>query len=122
MADKIPDKLYYSIGEVERITDLKPYVLRFWEKEFSMLKPKKNKKGQRSYKKKGVELILRIKDLLYKQKFTIKGAIQAIKDERKKKGEPEKIDDSRDFLLKVHHELKQLTNVLEGGKSDDLFG
>lgn len=116
-----PDKLYFSIGEVSKITGLEAHVLRFWESEFSSLKPKKNKKGQRTYQKKDIELILRIKKLLYEKKFTIKGATAALKST---KGPAEKSsgDDDREFLLKVHHELKMLDQTLKGSKSTDLFG
>jgi DNA-binding transcriptional MerR regulator len=68
------DKLYYSISEVSRITDLQPYVLRYWEKEFSVLKPKKNRSGNRTYTEKDIELINRIKHLRSKEKLTIAGA------------------------------------------------
>ena len=67
-------KLYYSIGEVSEMTDLKAYVLRYWETEFSQLKPPKNRAGNRTYRQKDIEVILNIKDLLYKKKFTIDGA------------------------------------------------
>ena len=67
-------KLYYSIGEVSILTKLKPYVLRYWETEFSQLKPPKNRAGNRTYRQKDIEIILKIKDLLYNKKFTINGA------------------------------------------------
>lgn len=67
-------KLYYSIGEVSKLTELKPYVLRYWETEFGALKPPKNRAGNRTYRQKDINLILRIKDLLYTRKFTIEGA------------------------------------------------
>jgi DNA-binding transcriptional MerR regulator len=67
-------KLYYSIGEVSKITGLKSYVLRYWETEFKQLKPPKNRAGNRTYRQKDIDIIMRIKDLLYNQKFTIKGA------------------------------------------------
>ena len=67
-------KLYYSIGEVSEMTDLKSYVLRYWETEFNQLKPPKNRAGNRTYRQKDIEVILNIKDLLYKKKFTIDGA------------------------------------------------
>jgi DNA-binding transcriptional MerR regulator len=69
----IPDKLFYKIGEVSRIADIEPYVLRYWETEFQFLKPRKNKSGQRVYVKKDLELILEIKRLLYKERYTIEG-------------------------------------------------
>ena len=67
-------KLYYSIGEVSKITELKQYVLRYWETEFKELSPSKNKAGNRTYRQKDIDLIIKIKDLLYNQKFTIDGA------------------------------------------------
>jgi len=67
-------KLYYSIGEVSKITELKQYVLRYWETEFTQLNPNKNKAGNRTYRQKDIDLILRVKELLYKRKFTIEGA------------------------------------------------
>ena len=67
-------KLYYSIGEVSKITDLKQYVLRYWETEFKQLNPNRNKAGNRTYRQKDIDLILDIKNLLYKEKFTIEGA------------------------------------------------
>ena len=72
-------KLYYSISEVSEITDLKAYVLRYWETEFSQLKPPKNRAGNRTYRKKDIEIILKIKDLLYEKKFTIDGARNILK-------------------------------------------
>ena len=69
-------KLYYSIGEVSQLTGLKQYVLRYWETEFPQLRPAKNSAGNRTYKVKDLEYIYLIKDLLYSQKFTIKGALK----------------------------------------------
>lgn len=73
-------KLYYSIGEVSEITGLKQYVLRYWETEFSQLRPSKNRAGNRTYKASDLTLIEEIQTLLYKRKFTIKGARQYLKD------------------------------------------
>ena len=70
----VPDKNYFRIGEVARITKVKPYVLRFWETEFKMMAPPKSRSQQRMYRKKDIETILRIKQLLYKDRFTIEGA------------------------------------------------
>ncbi len=71
---EIPDKTYYRIGEVARIAQVKPYVLRFWETEFNVIAPSKSRSKQRMYRRKDIETILRIKKLLYQQGFTIKGA------------------------------------------------
>ena len=73
-AAPIPAKLYYKIGEVCEIAGLPPHVLRFWEHEFVQLVPSKSPKGHRLYRKRDIETILKIKDLLYERKFTIKGA------------------------------------------------
>jgi DNA-binding transcriptional MerR regulator len=81
MALKKINKLYYSIGEVSKITNLKQYVLRYWETEFSVLNPSKNSAGNRIYKDKDIVLIKYIQDLLYTEKFTIKGAKLHIKKE-----------------------------------------
>ena len=68
-------KLYYSIGEVSKLTKLKPYVLRYWETEFKQLSPPKNRAGNRTYRQEDIEIVKKIKDLLYNRKFTIKGAM-----------------------------------------------
>lgn len=70
----IPNKLYFKIGEVARLTGVKPYVLRYWESEFNGLGPKKSGTNQRQYRRKDVELVLEIKRLLYEKRFTIEGA------------------------------------------------
>jgi len=70
----IPDKLYFRIGEVSKLTHTKPYVLRFWETEFPTLKPTKSKSGHRLYRRQDVELVMEIKRLLYGKGFTISGA------------------------------------------------
>ena len=67
------DKLFYKIGEVSNIADIETHVLRYWESEFSFLKPRKNNTGQRVYSRKDLELVLNIKNLLYKDKYTIAG-------------------------------------------------
>ena len=77
----IPDKLYYRIGEVEAITEIPAYVLRYWESEFKLLRPKKNPAGQRLYRKKDLELVLRIKSLLYDERLTLEGAKKRLRGE-----------------------------------------
>ena len=79
----IPDKLYFRIGEVANLCRLPAYVLRFWESEFPQLKPVKSSTGQRMYRKRDVESVLRIKQLLYEQGFTINGARQQLRAETK---------------------------------------
>jgi DNA-binding transcriptional MerR regulator len=74
MDRQIPNKLFFKIGEVCEITDTQPYVLRYWESEFPALAPAKNSSGQRIYRRRDIETILRIKQLLYEEGFTIAGA------------------------------------------------
>ena len=78
---EIPDKLYFRIGEVARLCEVPAYVLRFWESEFPQLKPNKGGTGQRLYRRRDVEMALRIKNLLYDEGYTIAGARQAFKAE-----------------------------------------
>src|SRR5688500_20391352 len=75
---KVPNKLFFKIGEVCEITDTQPYVLRYWESEFPALAPAKNSSGQRIYRRRDIETILRIKQPLYEEGFTIAGAKQRL--------------------------------------------
>lgn len=83
VAPEIPDKLYFRIGDVARLCEVPAYVLRFWETEFPQLRPNKGGTGQRLYRKRDVEMALRIKSLLYDQGYTIPGARQVFKNEAK---------------------------------------
>jgi DNA-binding transcriptional MerR regulator len=85
----IPDKLYFRIGDVAKLCDVPAYVLRFWETEFPQLKPNKGGTGQRLYRKRDVEMALRIKSLLYDQGYTIPGARQVFSTDSKVKEAPE---------------------------------
>ncbi len=78
-----PVQEFYSIGEVCALTDLKPHVLRYWESQFKLLNPAKNRSGNRVYSRREVELILLVKHLLYAEKFTIDGARQKLDEYRK---------------------------------------
>jgi DNA-binding transcriptional MerR regulator len=78
---EIPDKLYFRIGEVASLCEVPAYVLRFWESEFPQLKPNKGGTGQRLYRRRDVEMALRIKRLLYDEGYTIPGARQVVKSE-----------------------------------------
>ena len=94
---QIPDKLYFRIGEVSQIVGVEPYVLRYWESEFRGLAPKKSDTGQRMFRKKDVELLLRIRELLYDRKFTIEGARKVLAD----RTEPEVVmKDTKDTATK----------------------
>src|SRR5213078_3485181 len=81
---EIPDKLYFKIGEVSELLGVEPYVLRYWETEFPSLAPKKSGTGHRLYRRKDVELLLRIKHLLYEKRFTIEGARQSLQNDSPK--------------------------------------
>ena len=83
---KIPNKLFFKIGEVCELTDTQPYVLRYWESEFPMLAPAKNSSGQRIYRRRDIEIVLRIKQLLYEEGLTIAGAKKRIESELSGRG------------------------------------
>jgi DNA-binding transcriptional MerR regulator len=119
-APEIPDKLYFRIGEVARLCDLPSYVLRFWESEFPQLKPNKSGTGQRLYRKRDVEMVLRIKRLLYDEGYTIAGARHVFQAENKKKGSngqpelplPQGSERAQATLEKVRTELRELLVLL----------
>src|SRR5262249_38637430 len=75
-----PEKRYYRIGEVSRITGVKPYVLRYWESEFRFMSPQKSRSQQRLYRRRDIDLILLVKKLLYEQRFTIAGARKKLRE------------------------------------------
>ncbi len=110
----IAKKAYYSIGEVCDLTGLKPHVLRYWETQFELLHPTKNRAGNRVFRPKDIELILLVKHLLYEKKFTIDGARQRLLDMRKggeiAEGSRDVVD--RDFLVGMKQELLQMKEVL----------
>ena len=114
-------KLYYSIGEVSKMTELKAYVLRYWETEFKQLKPPKNRAGNRTYRQSDIDLILHIKDLLYTKKFTIEGARHQLATEKDSKKEDvaawvESVQQAaparKETLLKIKQELETLLEIL----------
>lgn len=80
-AKSIPDKLFYKIGEVCEHVGVQPHVLRYWESEFPMLAPQKNSAGQRVYRRKDLKMVMRIRELLYDEKFTIAGAKRKLAEE-----------------------------------------
>lgn len=117
----IPDKLFFKIGEVAELTVLRPSVLRYWETEFSFLKPNKSQSGQRLYSRQHLEMILEIKRLLYTEKLTIEGARKRIDAKGKGRG-PDfalaKEPDERltSLLREVQTDLKNLRNFLQHSK------
>jgi DNA-binding transcriptional MerR regulator len=103
----VPDKLYFRIGEVSTLCRLPAYVLRFWETEFPQLKPVKSSTGQRMYRRKDVEAVLRIKKLLYEEGFTIAGARQQLRSDVK-------IDKSQAPLPFPLHSVSDLKRIRHG--------
>ena len=113
-------KLYYSIGEVSKITDLKQYVLRYWETEFKQLNPNKNKAGNRTYRQKDIDIILEIKNLLYKEKFTIEGARKMLSQPSKEVKVATKTEKkvitmgvNTKILEKIRNDLKSILDDLQ---------
>lgn len=111
----VPDKLYFRIGEVSELCHLPAYVLRFWETEFPQLKPVKSNTGQRMYRRKDVEAVLRIKKLLYEEGFTIAGARQQLrsdlKTEKNQAPLPFPIQSVSD-LRRIRHGLQEILGML----------
>jgi DNA-binding transcriptional MerR regulator len=106
---KIPDdKRYFRIGEVSRIIGVEPYVLRYWESEFSQIKPSRADSNQRTYQKKDLETIFEIKRLLYDEKMTLEGA----KKRLKKKGPSIKEAFTKDTLSEIKRELQYIFDIL----------
>lgn len=120
---EIPNKLYFRIGDVSRLTGVKAYVLRYWETEFPMLSPKKSGTNQRLYRRKDVETVLEIKRLLYDKRFTIEGARTHLQQGRKapKPAAPAQVQSAlfappapdAGALEKVRQELASLLLLLE---------
>jgi DNA-binding transcriptional MerR regulator len=109
----VPDKLFYKIGEVARLTSLRPSILRYWETEFSVLQPHKSRSGQRLYTRKELDLVLDIKRVLYSEKLTIEGARRAMAKRRKWR-EPRETpaDQTSAEILQVIKEVKDdLKNI-----------
>jgi DNA-binding transcriptional MerR regulator len=136
MDKRIPNKLFFKIGEVCEITDTQPYVLRYWESEFPALAPAKNSSGQRIYRRRDIETVLRIKQLLYEEGFTIAGAKKKLEVEAGGRGAtpsamaslPETEvtnvlavapapDNTRAILIELREELRGILTLLDkGGK------
>jgi len=104
----IPDRLFFRIGEVCKIVGVETYVLRFWESEFPELAPQKSKAGHRVYKRKDVEMVLQIKDLLYNRGFTIAGARKQLTKSRRLQG-PER----EKMLVDVREQLREILTLLQ---------
>ena len=116
---EIPDKLYFKIGEVSELLGVEAYVLRYWESEFPLLSPKKSGTGHRLYRRKDVELLLRIKHLLYEKRFTIQGARQTLHSEARAPKPPRATKPvqaelfSEDPLPEIRRSLAEILQLLK---------
>lgn len=112
--DPIVRKEYYSIGEVCELVGLKPHVLRYWESQFSSLRPAKNRSGNRVYLRREIELVLLVKQLLYEDKFTIEGAKQQL--DRLRRGEEVEAETARaldrEMIQLLRDDLREVLEVL----------
>ena len=119
MSEPIAKKVYYSIGEVCDLTGLKPHVLRYWETQFEVLNPTKNRAGNRVYRSKDIELVLLVKHLLYEQKYTIEGANLRLNDMRKDGELKEESQEvlGPEFLSRMKGELEALKDLLTPGSA-----
>jgi DNA-binding transcriptional MerR regulator len=112
--DSVPDKTYFRIGEVAKLTGVKAYVLRFWETEFKMMAPPKSRSKQRMYRRRDIETILKIKHLLYERRFTIKGARRYLLDTAREDREPggRRVALPAEELAALRRELGELRRLL----------
>lgn len=113
MSAKIPDKLFFKIGEVAKLAGVEQHVLRYWEDEFDTLRPNKNRSGQRLYEKKDVDLILEIQRLLYLEKYTIAGAKKRLKESKKKRSQLSLGFDRESFLDQKKKIISELGSILK---------
>ena len=115
-------KLYYSIREVSELTGVESHVLRFWEKEFSQLNPRRGRSGNRTYTERNIKVILAIKDLLYGQKYTIRGAVERLKIDRSL-WENQSIEgatsDIENPLVELQRMLVELKQLIEGDNTSN---
>lgn len=112
-------RLYFSIAQVSKVTGIKPYVLRYWETEFSELRPAKNSAGNRVYRKSDIKMVFLIKRLLYQEKYTIEGARQflhRLRQQRDKKLQMSLNEMNKgDLLQEIRKTLLEMLKILEGG-------
>lgn len=114
--DDIPDKPFFKIGEAALLCAVKPYVLRYWETEFRTVKPSKTRSQQRLYRRKDVELLLKIRHLLYDQRFTIEGARSRLRELGHEEGPPPPVptpEIDRDAVRKIKQGLLDLIHIVE---------
>jgi DNA-binding transcriptional MerR regulator len=106
MDANIPDKTFYRIGEVSQFLQVEPYVIRFWEKEFTRIKPERTSSGHRLYRKKDVETLLLIKTLLYERRFTISGAKKYLAKAKQEEEKP------LDRLVEIKETLVEIQDMI----------
>jgi len=121
VTEPIAKKAYYSIGEVCDITGLKPHVLRYWESQFEVLNPIKNRAGNRVYRPKDIELVLLVRNLLYEEKYTIEGARQRLLEMRQsgELAEERQMVLDPEFLSSMKEELLSLREILTPSASNE---
>ena len=117
----VAKKAYYSIGEVCDLTGLKPHVLRYWETQFQVLRPSKNRAGNRVYRPKDIELVLLVRNLLYEEKYTIEGARQRLLEMRQagELAEERQMVLEPEFLSSMKEELLSLREILTTSASNE---
>jgi len=116
MTRPIPDKLFFKIGEVAELANIEQHVLRYWEEEFDALKPSKNKSGQRLYQRKDLDIVFDIQKLLYEEKYTIAGAKQRLKNNKKTSVQLGFAFDREKFLAwrkEIKSELEALIKIID---------
>lgn len=128
MTSEIPDKVFFKIGEVSRITSVPEHTLRYWEEEFGQIRPEKTKSGQRLYRRRDIEILLQIKDLLWEQKFKIAGAKlqlrRSAEDERlqleelqkealQSKALQDEVENFKEIASRIQHEVDSLLKLLD---------
>jgi len=118
MTVEIPDKLYFKIGEVAALLDIKTHVLRYWETEFSVLQPVKSRSNQRLYRRKDVETALLIKDMLYRQGFTIVGARKKLGRQNRSQSLDPQTDMPTQLLKEVRPDLLKIRERLISSQQD----
>ena len=111
MPKGLQGKIYYSISEVAEMVGVVPYVLRFWEKEFPHIKPRKNRAGNRTYQAKDIQRIMQIKRLLYEQGYTIEGARNFLKKEGKQVTDDTSAEKTREMLHGIRLELEDILKL-----------
>jgi DNA-binding transcriptional MerR regulator len=115
---QIPDKLYFKIGEVVELTGIKAHVLRYWESEFSAVRPVKSKGKQRLYRRREIELILYLKDLLYAQGYTIAGAKKKLREKWASAEPSEGVPTSAEKAVRLLQDLRKDLRRLRGSLKD----